>query len=66
LQLSIQGTSAAAVGSASPTAQGLPTNPASLLHDWTLTIKQIAHKAAFGKEKRRSRRNDPDGIKKLK
>jgi len=43
LQLSIQGTSAAAVGSASPTAQGLPTNPASLLHDWTLTIKQIAH-----------------------
>jgi len=43
LQLSIQGTSAAAVVSAPPTAQGLPNNPASLLHDWTLTIKQIAH-----------------------
>jgi len=43
LQLSIQGTSAAAVGSASPTAQGAGSNPASLLHDWTLTIKQITH-----------------------
>jgi hypothetical protein len=43
LQLSIQGTSAAAVGSASPAAQGAGANPASLLHDWTLTIKQIEH-----------------------
>jgi len=43
LQLSIQGSSAAAVGSASPAAQGAPSNPASLLHDWTLTIKQIEH-----------------------
>jgi hypothetical protein len=43
LQLSIQGSSAAAVGSASPAAQGAPANPASLLHDWTLTIKQIEH-----------------------
>jgi len=36
LQLSVQGTSSAA-------AQGSPNNTASLLHDWTLTIKQIAH-----------------------
>jgi hypothetical protein len=39
LQLSIQGTSSAAAASA----QGAGANPASLLHDWTLTIKQIAH-----------------------
>src|SRR5215470_2003033 len=43
MQLSVQGTSAAAAASASPTVQGLPNNPASLLHDWTLTIKQISH-----------------------
>lgn len=43
LQLSVQGTSAAAVVSASPTVQGLPNNPASLLHDWTFTIKNIEH-----------------------
>src|SRR5262249_45272554 len=43
LQLSIQGTSGAAVGSPSPAAQGAGANPASLLHDWTLTIKQIEH-----------------------
>jgi len=42
LQLSIQGSSAAAA-SASPNAQGAGANPASLLHDWTLTIKQIEH-----------------------
>jgi len=28
--------------------------------------RRVCQKAAFGKEKRRSRRNDPDGIKKLK
>jgi len=43
LQLSIQGTSGTAVGSASPAAQGAGANPASVLHDWTLTIKQIEH-----------------------
>jgi hypothetical protein len=43
LQLSVQGTSAAAVISAPATAQGLPNNPASLLHDWTFTIKNIEH-----------------------
>ena len=43
LQLSVQGTSAAAVAGAPPTAQGLPNNPASSLHDWTFTVKQIAH-----------------------
>jgi hypothetical protein len=43
LQLSVQGTSAAAVVSAPPTAQGLPSNPSSFLHDWTFTIKNIEH-----------------------
>ena len=43
LQMSVQGTSAMAVVSASPTIQGLPNNPASLLHDWTVTIKNIEH-----------------------
>src|SRR5215510_6398571 len=43
LQLSIQGSSAAAAASASPNAQGAGANPASLLHDWTFTIKQIEH-----------------------
>jgi hypothetical protein len=43
LQLSVQGNSAAAVISAPPTVQGLPNNPASLLHDWTFTIKMIEH-----------------------
>lgn len=43
LQMSVQGTSAAAVASASPTIQGLPNNPRTLLHDWTFTIKTVEH-----------------------
>src|SRR5262245_47232811 len=43
LQLSVQGTSGAAVASAPPTAQRPPNNPASVLHDWTFTVKQIQH-----------------------
>jgi hypothetical protein len=43
LQLSVQGNSAAAVVSASPTIQALPNNPPSLLHDWTLTINKVEH-----------------------
>jgi hypothetical protein len=43
LQLSIQGTSAAAGASAPLPAQGAGANSASLLHDWTFTIKQIEH-----------------------
>jgi hypothetical protein len=43
LQLSVQGNSAAAVINAPATVQGLPNNPASLLHDWTFMIKNIEH-----------------------
>ncbi|HEV2668714.1 MAG TPA: hypothetical protein VG324_27605 [Blastocatellia bacterium] len=43
LQLSVQGNSAAVVVGAPPAVQGLPNNPASLLNDWTVTIKKIEH-----------------------
>src|SRR5262245_50299351 len=45
LQLRVQGNSTAAVVGAPPTVQVLPNNPASLLLDWTVTIKKIEHNA---------------------
>lgn len=50
LQLNVQGASATAVAGAPATAQGLPSNPASSLHDWTLTVKQIAHNTKIDNE----------------